>query len=206
MAFIEPDSHAEVTDHVMSVYDRQKEAFGYVPNYARLFSHRPQVIDLWADLLRGLRRHVTPRLFELVTFAAAVALKSSYCTLAHGSQLRAFLTDTEIKELAAGQYEGIVDEREAVAMRYAKKIAEDATGVTEADVAPMRAAGFSDAEIFDVAGIAAGRAFFSKLVEGLGALPDRAYLDLPDSFRCALEVGRPIETEVASESAAGAMV
>lgn len=194
MAFIEPHPGAAADEQVQSVYRRQADAFGYLPNYAPLFSHRPEVIDLWAELQRGLRRHVSPRLFELVTFAAAVALKSSYCALAHGSRLRAFLCDQEIERLATGEYEGVVDEREAAAMRYASQLAVDATGVTEAHVEPMRAAGFSDAEIFDVAGVAAGRAFFSKLVEGLGVHADRAYLELPESFRRALTVGCPIES------------
>ena len=51
----------------------------------------------------------------------------------------------------------------------------------EAHVAPMRAEGFSDREIFDVAGVAAGRAFFSKLVEGLGALHGGCH-PLQDAF------------------------
>ena len=195
MAFIQPDPDATANQHVQRVYDRQTKAFGYLPNYAELFSHRPEVIDLWAELQRGLRRHVTPRMFELVTFAVAVALKSSYCALAHGVQLRGFMTDVEIRCLAAGDTDGIVDEREAAAMRYAAQLAVDATGVTDAHVAPMRAAGLTDAEIFDVAGIAAGRAFFSKLVEGLGALPDGAYRDLPESFRSALAIGRGIDSE-----------
>jgi len=195
MAFIQSDPHAVANDHVRAVYDRQARAFGYLPNYAPLFSHRPEVIDLWADLQRGLQRHVTPRLFELATFAAALALKSSYCALAHGSRLRSMFSDADIECLAAGQYQGVVDEREAAAMRYASRVAADANSITEADVRAMRAAGFDDAEIFDVAGIAAGRAFFSKLVEGLGALPDRAYLELPEHFRLTLAVGRGIESD-----------
>jgi alkylhydroperoxidase family enzyme len=195
MAFIQPDpcTTADPLDpHVQAVYDRQTRAFGYLPNYAPLFSHRPEVIDLWAELQRGLQRHVTPRLFELVTFAAALALKSSYCSLAHGSKLREFLCDAEIKSLAGGDYEAVVPEREAAAMRYGAQVAADATGVTKPQIERMRAAGYTDAEIFDVAGIAAGRAFFSKLVEGLGAQPDCAYLALPESIRGALQVGRAI--------------
>jgi len=195
MPFIQPDPGAATDSQVQGVYDSQTEAFGYLPNYAVLFSHRPDVIDLWAQLQRGLRRHVSPRMFELVTFAAAVELKSSYCALAHGCKLRVFFADAEIERLAAGEYEGVVAAHEAAAMHYAAQIAADASGVTELHVASMRTAGFSDAEIFDVAGVAAGRAFFSKLVEGLGALPDRAYLDLPESFRCALAVGRAIESD-----------
>ncbi len=200
MAFIERNPAAEKAPHVQAIYERQRQAFGYLPNYAELFCHRPEIIDLWADLQRGLRRHVSPRLFELVTFAAAVALESSSCSLAHGTKLRAFFTDVEITLLARGDYDDIVTPAEAAAMRYGAQLARSATAVAEdAHVAPLRAAGFSDAEIFDIAGVAAGRAFFSKLVEGLGALPDAAYRELPEPLREALTVGRAIESELAPD-------
>jgi uncharacterized peroxidase-related enzyme len=195
MAFIESDKAAEATEEVQAVYARQAQAFGYLPNYAELFCHRPEVIKLWAELQRGLRRHSSPRRFELVTFAAAVALESSYCSLAHGSKLREYFTDMEIALLARGEYDGIVDTGEAAAMRYGAQVAISATAVEESHIAALKANGFSDAEIFDIAGIAAGRAFFSKLVEGLGALPDCAYLQLEAPFRRALTVGRRIESE-----------
>ena len=74
-------------------------------------------MDKWAALQRELRCNVSNRLFELVTFAAAMALKSSYCSLAHGSTLRAELSDAEIVELACGHYERVVTTAEAAAMR-----------------------------------------------------------------------------------------
>ena len=204
MAFITPDRAAEQELHVQSVYERQRQAFGYQPNYAELFCHRPEIIDLWAELQHGLRRHVSPRLFELVTLAAAVALESSYCTLAHGSKLRAFFTDVEITLLARGEYDDIVEPAEAAAMRYGAQLARSASTVTdEAHVAPLRAAGFGDAEIFDIAAIAAGRAFFAKLVEGLGARPDAAYGQLPEPLKQALTVGREIESEEAAAPVEG---
>ncbi len=193
MAFIAADPDADADPHTRAVYDRQARAFGYLPNYAQLFSHRPQVIDLWAELQQELRRHVSPRLFELVTFAAALALRSSYCSLAHGCRLREYFCDTEIEQLAAGRYQSIVSAAEAAAMRYAARVAVDANSVSEADMVLMRAAGLSDAEIFDIAAIAAGRAFFSKLVEGLGARPDAAYARLPEHLQAVLTVGRSIE-------------
>jgi hypothetical protein len=49
-----------------------------------------------------------------------------------------------------------------------------------------------DAEIFDVAAIAAARAFFTKLLDALGTEPDAAYMGLDEPLRTALTVGRPI--------------
>lgn len=193
MSFIAESDSACLEPRVQAMYQRQIDAFGYLPNYAPLFSHRVEVIDVWAELLRTLRRHVEPRLFELVTLAAAIAVKGSYCALAHGSKLQRYFDDVEIARIAAGGYDDVVEPAEAAAMRYAAKVAGNASAVTGSDVAPLRAAGYSDAQIFDIAGIAAGRAFFSNLVEGLGARADRAYHELPAMLKQHLVVGRDIE-------------
>lgn len=190
IAFI---GEAPINDHTRQIYARQERAFGYLPNYARLFSHRPEVIDLWSQLQNGLRAHMPTRLFELATLAAALALKSSYCSLAHGSKLRSEISDEDLTQLISGNYEAVVSKKEAAAMRYAALIASNANDVDKQCIDELKRVGFDDTEIFDIAGVAAGRTFFSKFVEGLGAQPDRAYAELPDALKDGLTVGRPIE-------------
>ncbi len=37
------------------MYERNQAQLGYVPNYAKAFSLRPQVMDSWAQLLKSIR-------------------------------------------------------------------------------------------------------------------------------------------------------
>lgn len=194
MSFIETTPAAEATGDVLAMYLRQQRRFGYLPNYATVFCHRPQLMKLWADLQAGIRRNMDARRFELATLAAALALRSSYCSLAHATVLSESFSAEELLAIATGQ-EGPLSPAETAMMRYAAKVARDASSVDADDVRTLKAHGFSDAEVFDIAITAAGRAFFSKVVEGLGALPDAAYRDMPDALRGALSVGRqPAET------------
>jgi hypothetical protein len=71
-------------------------------------------------------------------------------------------------------------------------VAEDATAVRQEDVDRLRSLGLSDAEILDVVLTAAMRAFFSKVLDGVGALADASFADLEQRLRDALTVGRPI--------------
>jgi hypothetical protein len=87
MSFIVTTPPEAAADEVLAMYQRQEASWGYVPNYARLFSHRPEVMARWASLLAGIRRPVDARRFELVTLGAALALRNSYCCLAHGRAL-----------------------------------------------------------------------------------------------------------------------
>jgi alkylhydroperoxidase family enzyme len=77
-------------------------------------------------------------------------------------------------------------------MDLADKVADDATSVDQADVDGLRSLGLSDTEILDVVAAAAARAFFSKMLDGLGAEPDAHFAQLAPDLRDALTVGRPI--------------
>lgn len=193
MAFIDTIAPADATGEVETMYRRQQNKFGYVPNYAKVFCHRPELMKLWADLQVGIRRHVEPRRFELVTLAAAHALGSSYCSLAHGKVLTEHYSPEQVQRIAGEADPAPLTPAERAMVRYARKVARDASSVTAADVAELKAHGLTDAEIFDVAAMAAGRAFLSKLVDGLGAEPDAPFLEIDEALRESLTVGRAID-------------
>jgi uncharacterized peroxidase-related enzyme len=195
MTFINTTPPEEASGDVLEMYTRQESAWGYVPNYARAFSHRPEVLARWGRLLAEIRRPMSDRRFELVTFAAAIELRSTACSLAHGKQLTAFFSSEEIRDMAIGKFGSSVTEAEQAMMRFARRIARDACKITTHDVDLLRKHAFTDAEIFDIVATAAGRAFFTKILDGLGVTTDASLMRLDKSFRDALTVGRPIEAE-----------
>src|SRR5262245_14265453 len=103
MAFIDCIPDAEIDADVQAMYARQQSFWGFVPNYAKVFSHRPEVMGLWAQLQAGIRRHMDRRRFELVTFAASQALRSTLCSLAHGKALTAWFSEEDVVAIARGE-------------------------------------------------------------------------------------------------------
>jgi alkylhydroperoxidase family enzyme len=201
MAFIETTPH-EVADAVVAaMYLRQQRAWGYIPNYAKVFCHRPQVLAHWSPLLAEIRRPMDKRRFELVTFIAAYDLGNSGCALAHGKALGEFFTSEQICAIAAGRCDGILSEAEQAMLAFARQVATDAPRTTQAQVAALRAHGYGDAEIFDIAATVAGRAFWTKLLDALGVLLDSPFLALDESLRRTLTVGRPIDTNACATMA-----
>lgn len=195
MSFIRTTPPHAARDALADMYRRQQAAWGYVPNYAKVFCHRPEVMARWGQLLAEIKRPMDRRRFELVTFAAAHELRHSACAIAHGQALRPFFNDAQIIAIAEGRLAGLLGEGEQAMLRYARQVARDAAQVTAGDVAALQAHGFSDAEIFDIAAVAAGRAFFTKLLDALGVLADSPALALDDSLRRVLTVGRPIDVQ-----------
>jgi uncharacterized peroxidase-related enzyme len=183
--FIEPVPAEEAGD----LYERERERVGYVPNYVRAFSHRPDVYWAWRGLIQAIQAGADPRRFELATLASAKRLRSSYCSLAHGKMLvERFYPEDAVLQLPSG-----LDETDASIMAFAEKVAGDASSVTQEDVQRLRDVGLSDAEITDVVLAAAVRSFFAKVLDGVGALPDALYGGLDPALRDSLTVGRPID-------------
>ena len=194
MAFIDSIPDSEISPDVQAMYARQESFWGFVPNYARVFSHRPEVMGLWAQLQAGIRRHMDRRRFELVTFAASQALRSTLCSLAHGKQLTAWFSEADIVAMARGEVPASLTAAEAAMLEFSRNTARDAPSVTAAEVEALRQLGFSNAEIFDIAATAAARAFWTKLLESLGVEAEPSLRDMNGELRRALVVGRPIDS------------
>jgi alkylhydroperoxidase family enzyme len=173
------------------LFAADRRAWGYLPNLATTFGVRPAVYAAWRQLNGAIKAGMSPRRYELATLAAAVELRSSYCSLAHGKVLAAeHLSEDQVVAITEGDTAGLSAE-DAVVVRLATKVARDAPAVTDDDLEPLRAAGLGDDDIFDVILAAAARCFFSTVLDATGTEPDAAFEDLPDRLRDALTVGRP---------------
>jgi uncharacterized peroxidase-related enzyme len=159
----------------------------------RAFSARPDVLQAWLGLKDAITSDMDPRLYELVTVAAATAIRSSYCSLVHGNILatRYYPAETVVS-IADEHADDALDEADAAIVRFARKVAEEAEKITQEDVDDLRDLGLSDTDVFNIVLAAAARCFFSKVLDATGTLPDSALRDLPDQLRAALTVGREI--------------
>jgi len=193
MTFISTIPEDKASPEVKQMYDEDLEDLGYIPNYSRAFSHRPQVMEAWGNLLVSIRNNMDIHRYELVTLAAARALRSSYCMLAHGSKMRKkYYSSEQLNLIVRNYHKAELTAADIAMMAYAEQVVRDATTITQDDIDKLKTHGFSDAEIFDITATATARCFFSKTLDALGVEADEIYLELEDGLRQALTVGRPI--------------
>jgi uncharacterized peroxidase-related enzyme len=192
VAYIDTAQSPAGNEELRAMYERQQAHYGYLPNYAKVFCYRPEIMGLWAQLQSGIKRHMDRRRYELVTFAAANALRSTLCSLAHGKLLTAFLSMEDVQAIAKGETPKSLSAAEAAMMAFGRKVARDASAVTADDVERLKQHGFTDAEIFDISATAAARAFWTKMLDSLGVEADAPFRAMSPEFRDALTVGRPI--------------
>lgn len=192
MAFIHTIPPEEATGLLKEVYDRELADSGVVDNGVRAFSLRPAAQAAWQQLRVTIQSNMDLRRYELVTLAAAASLRCSYCTLAHGAILASqFFSAEQVEALTRDYRHAGLEPAEVAMMAYAEKIARNAHKVTPEDIDDLRAYGFSDADILDIALAAAARSFLSKVLDAVGVEPDDWFMDLQPELRQTLSVGRP---------------
>jgi uncharacterized peroxidase-related enzyme len=198
MTFIDTISPSTAEGPVREMYEKVRAEQGHIPNWAQAFSLRPAVRAGWVSLIGAIRPNLSVRRYELATLAAARALRSSYCSLAHGRVLAEKVFDAAtVASVARGDDTAHLEPSELVMMAFVEKIVRNADRVTQTDISQLRKAGYSDEEIFDIAATAAARCFFSKLLDALGVEADAHFNDLDPALRDALMVGRPVSPSVA---------
>jgi uncharacterized peroxidase-related enzyme len=155
------------------LYPPDEAQYGYVPHFTKVFALQPAAYAAWQALNRSVKSATDLRRYELVTLAAARALDSRYCSLAHATVLQDKLFSTAALRMVVADYRaaGLPDEEVAM-MDFAGLVARDPNAVTAADVERLRGHGFTDAEIFEIVLIVCARRFFSGVLSAVGAEPD----------------------------------
>ena len=194
MSFISAIEEADATGATAEMYASERERVGYLPRYAQVFGARPAVYAAWRGLVTAVASSMPTRRFELVTLAAARELRSTYCSLAHGSILAdRFLAAEDVTHLVRGEVPAALDEAERDIVAFAAKATHGAADITADDVERLRAHGLDEAEVLDVVLAVAARCFFSTVLEATGTQADAVYAErLDPALRVALTVGRPI--------------
>ena len=197
MSFIDTIAPANATGEVAELYRREQGQLPYLPNYARVFCHRPGLMRQWARLQKSLREHLDDRTYSLISLAAAMASGNSYCSLAHARLLASRgYSEAQVAAIVRNEEAAPLSAAERAMMRLAAAVARSPASITDGDIQLLREAGYSDPEIFDIVAAAAGRCFFARIPDALGVQPDRALGEAAGSLKDILSVGRPVAAEV----------
>ena len=196
MTFIKTISEERAENLILEQYHAAQKSTGYVPNYIKTFSLHPEVYDAWTKLIGAIRSKMRMRRYELVTFAAAMALECTYCMLAHGAILRKnFFSLDQLKAIVKDFRNADLPAEEVALMSFSQKIINNAHQINEDDIAELRKQDLTDEEILDVVFACTARSFFSKTLDALDASPDELYLKLEPELIQVLTLGRPFPSQ-----------
>jgi uncharacterized peroxidase-related enzyme len=199
MTFIRTVPQESAEGLLAELYARNSASWGFLPNYARAFSLRPEAFAAWEQLAAAVSAPMDRRRYELVTIAAARALRNSYCLLAHTRNLAGLHQDDDrLGAIVTDHRRAGLEPVDVAVMSFADKLTRDPSAVTAEDVDGLRGHGLSDEEVLDVVLIVALRNFFTRVLDGVGAQADRALGDQLAELADVLVVGRPVDGAPAS--------
>jgi uncharacterized peroxidase-related enzyme len=193
--FLQTVAEKDATGALADSYRMEKEEAGFVPESARCFSTRPDLLPLFHAFFAGVRGgfSLDARDWCLVTLIAAKHVRSTYCSHVYSQRLTVLLGSKDAVLAVQRDYRTAgLPERDVAMLSYAEKVATEAHRIGQGDIDRLRAAGFSDQNICDIALCASFRCFLSKFVDATGAVPEPAFHDSDETFRKAMTVGRPL--------------
>jgi len=176
-----PDEQ-DVPAEVKELWALPLEKLGFVPNVLRVFALRPKhLLGWWAyydELLRG-ESGLTKAQREMIGVVVSVTNRCHYCIVSHTAALRKLTKDPDfVDRLATGYKYADLDPRDRAMLDFAVKLTESSDRCSDQDVEALRAAGWNDEEIMDIAQVAAMFNFTNRLASGLGWVPNREYFSL----------------------------
>lgn len=193
--FLRTIAQGEATGRIAELYQAQKTQYGFVMEATQCWTARPDLLPIYEEFSSRIRAgfSLSPRDWRLITLIAAKHVPSTYCSHVYGKQLMADLGSKEVVLAVQRDFRsGGLSARDIEMLAYAEAITKDASRVTQDDIARLRAVGFTDVQICDIALCAAFRCFVSRFFDAVGAVPEPVFIDADPDFRHAMTVGRRI--------------
>lgn len=78
MAFIRTVPEEQAAGQLGEMYEADRTTHGYVPNYTKALSIRPDIMGAYRQLGTVIRAGMDLRRYELITVAVAARLRCSY--------------------------------------------------------------------------------------------------------------------------------
>jgi uncharacterized peroxidase-related enzyme len=164
---------AEATGLTAKIYDDDLRSLGYVTTHTKTMAVNPEAYEAFEGLLGTITAGMDLRRYELITLAAATAIGSTHCRLAHGLKSLKAIPEPELLRIARDFRNAGLSPAEVAMMEYAEKLSANAAAMTKADGLRLREHGFSDREIMDITLVAAARNYLSRSLLALGVELDR---------------------------------
>jgi uncharacterized peroxidase-related enzyme len=146
---INPVDRQTSNDRLRKAFDAIQKQLGVVPNMMRTMGQSPAVLEAYLAFGAALHTGLLPAsLQEQIALTVAEANGCDYCLSAHSVLGRGAGLSSD--DLVASREGRASEPRSAAALQFARAIIDRRGGVTDHDVARVRAAGFSDGEIAEI--------------------------------------------------------
>ena len=159
-----------------------QEKTGFVPNVFLTLAHRPEELRAFMayhDTLMEGDSGLSKAEREMIVVATSAVNDCLYCVIAHGAILRIRARNPLISDQLAINYrKADLTLREEAMLEFALKVASSSGEVSDADIAKVRAQGFSMEDVWDIGAITAFFALSNRMANLTSMRPNDEFFSM----------------------------
>ena len=168
-----------LSEAMRAYFAKCEEKIGFVPNVLKAYAHDNAKLEAFAAFYNDLM--LAPSgLSKLEREMIAVAVSSEnrcyYCLTAHGAAVRQLAGDPALGELMAMNFRAAdLALRHRAMLAFAVLLTQAPSTIEEEDREELRAAGFSDRDIWDIAAVASFFNMSNRMASAIDMRPNAEY-------------------------------
>ena len=170
---------ASLPGPIRAVFDKCIEKLGFVPNVLRAYTLRPKKFELFRaynnELMLG-ESGLSKLEREMIAVVVSCANHCHYCLIAHGAAVRVLSGSAPLGDQLVTNYRAAaLDARSRAMLDFAWALTLSPSTIGDDERAALRRAGFSDADIFDIAEVAGFYNMTNRLAAAVEMRPNAEY-------------------------------
>jgi uncharacterized peroxidase-related enzyme len=155
------------------------EKIGFLPNVLAAYSFDEKKLRAFIGFYNELMLEDSPLSKlerEMIAVVVSSANRCYYCQVAHGQAVRELSGDPALGELLIMNYRAAaLTPRQRAMLDFAHKMTVSPDAIVEADRAALRAAGFDERSIWDIASVAAFFNLSNRMATAIDMMPNAEY-------------------------------
>jgi len=160
-------------------FDICREKLGMVPNVLTAHTFDIAKLNAFTALYNDLMladSALTKLEREMIAVVVSSINRCYYCLTAHGATVRHLSGDPKLGEMLVMNYRvAPLDPRQRAMLDFAVKVTKDSAAIEEPDRDALRAVGFTDRDIWDIANIAAFFNMSNRVASAIDMRPNDEY-------------------------------
>lgn len=169
----------ELSERQKGYFDKCTEKLGFIPNVLKAYAFSSAKLQAFADLYNDLMlgdSNLSKLEREMIAVAVSSVNQCYYCLTAHGAAVRQLSGKPELGEQMVMNFRAAdLDERQTAMLEFADKLTRTPHAIVEGDRDAMRAAGFSDRDIWDISGVASFFNMSNRMASAVDMRPNDEY-------------------------------
>lgn len=175
-----PDPSQVDVEGMRKYFDKCMEKLGLIPNVLKAYAYKPEHWNAFVTMYHAFMDEKTSNLTVLEREMIAVVVSSYnrcyYCLVAHGNAVRKLSGDPELGEMMVMNYRvAPLEPRQRAMLDFAWKLTATPWDVEEIDRMKLYDAGFTEADLWDIAQVAGFFNMSNRIAYAVDMMPNKEY-------------------------------